>query len=493
MGELAGDPQGNPCRNFMLPLSTNPGMLGRMPAHLSSAPLRLLALCPVLWFAGSGLAAGEEVVPEEIAAKAGTAVLSVQQSFKETNTSFRYDAAFLNAEGWAVVPLGALTYRQAPTFRDADGVTIAMRKVLAIDAELMVGLVELDRRSDAFLKLSEQEPEVGEPFALLWDTIDARGVRSGQIVARRKLIGHKPDAPRFLSLGMFMADPIRSKVLTGSPVINAKGELLGIYYSTEWAGSDCPLRVIATPADPIRKLLEQARAHPEGLPFPLAENNPHDEAYWSYNLSPTMVRNNAVETPPLDEVKAIEQKLALLKGMAPRYPDSTWLKGQTVKVGAELGLCRLGRLLTRVREEGALLDIKELDAELEEALEDLSDIGNFNDFGSRDSDPAFLSLEGMRLRLRGEQDKQMALYQKELARWGDDPAPQLLGMIAAEHQKRGNVAEALKTYKWLIELAPDSLSELYEYQQLLIQNRDFDEEQRISELIDRVEAAYRPR
>jgi tetratricopeptide (TPR) repeat protein len=475
----------------------------QIPSSNSPAPLqiclRLFNPIITLLLLASPLAAERKQVPKEIIKRAGDAIVRVQLVLKETNTFFSYSGIFINDKGLAVIPLKAMTYHTLPIFRDAKGEVIPFKKIRAINPDLMLAIVELSPQSNSCLKFSERKAEMWEPTALIWDKITSRGVRSGPFLAHRQLLSKGPGSLHYLSLGMYFNNRGRpgtwsDRGILGAAVINSNGDLIGTFSITNFTSPGFPLRALALPTGPIRELLETAESNPKGLPFPLKENNPHDAAYWDYTLSPLTVARDSMQKTPQTQERIEEETIKQCKKIAKKYPDSIWAKSHVALALGRRAYRKAGALMAEDAEGGAP-SVAEM-AVITASFQEVADAYKTDEKNMALQNALRFEVAAMSLRHAGETEKLIACHETELKKWGDSPAPGLLGALALSYQEAGKLEAAADTYERLVKIAPDSINRLYDYQKVLFQlNRPGDtaKKLRVSELIDKLEDAYRPR
>ena len=457
----------------------------KLPMHPLYAPLsRLhsLALIQVLL-------AVQPIVhaqPEGDAIKdAHQAVVSAEYPAIGAQKGFRQHGVFLNNKGWAVFSLDMVSYREPPVFRNAKGKVLEFKKVLAVGGDIGLAIVELDYPESPAISLAANPPDTWQEVALVWASDERKGSYKGPILARRPLAQYGPGSADFLLLGMRLSRA-STPITTGSPVINAAGDLVGVFDTAEADYPGYPMRVIAVSSGPIAALLEKAKAAPEGLPFPLKQVYPNDAAYWDYMLAD--VTDPKGQSPGLKESQeqaSQGEEITRMRQLLAKHPESAWAAEQLLQALTK-------DLIMLYSQNGGSIPDDHPAAPLRDAkMEAIFSVSKTNQHKFRNH-YLKIATESLRWELSGNYEKLIDLHLNELEKWGVAPPFRHLMILADAYHNQNKKEAAANYYKKIAEVAPDSLYNLYRYQRLLISLGDFDEEARIGELIERVEKAYRP-
>ena len=441
--------------------------------------LRYKSLSPVLslvfvqvFLAGQLMAQAQPMAENKMNDALG-AVVAADYPSQSARAGFGQHGVLLNTNGWAVFSLDMVSYREPPVFRNSKGELLEFKKVLAVDRNIGIAIVELDYPDSPALSIAARPPEPWHEVALLWVNGEEEGSYLGPVLARRPVAQYGPGSPEFLCLGMRISRA-SAPVTTGSPVINAAGDLVGVLDTIELDGPNYPLRVLAVSSEPIEALLKKAKANPEGLPFPLKSAYPYDAAYWEYTLPLATAPRDS--SPQIDEeAEKQAEKIARLQALVAKHPGSGWAAEQLIHALTEDLVMLADDDPAAPRKTGALLEALKLhEHKLRNPL-------------------VKLAARTVPLSLSGDYKKLIDLRLNELKKWGESPPLRHLMGVADSYLQEGDKEAAKEFYEQIARVAPDSLFNLYQYQSLLVAMGDYDEEERIGDLIDRVEDAYRPR
>lgn len=258
------------------------------------ARISLALILGVLMSPASG--AGEELdwgsigkkAPEELLemakTKEGSLFMVTSKPKKGEKPDGRYYMGFfISRDGLALCPLEPLCWKLPPIFRAAGSVNLKPPTVLTIFEEEGLALVNFDHKPEMALAFSEQSPPRGKWVSFVLPSFVQGGAIAGPILAhRRTSFFSKLKAQRkpIKNFSIAVPRPYGGEILEGTPVIDAKGEVVAVHSFA----LRMPLQTLVI-ARPTAGFSERVKAAVEGgarikVPIPIADQ-PFDPVVYS--------------------------------------------------------------------------------------------------------------------------------------------------------------------------------------------------------------------
>jgi Flp pilus assembly protein TadD len=339
-----------------------------------------------------------------------------------------------------------------------NGVSLKMGVVRATFPEQDLALIQFKHRPKQWLTVDPRPVEPGERVAILDITTD-EPVAVGPVLGRRSiLVPHHKRAffHEALSLGASLRGSPMNQVLAGQPVIDADGQLIGVFRGLIPATGQT--LVLVNPLATIHPRIVAAGEEKESIPVPLpAANNPYDAAQFEASYNQALRSMMSRDLPGAEKQAGI----ALQK-----HPDSRLIRN------LQSDLARMGRNsdLLKARLEALRPGADATPAERVGYLKPLSEVR----YGEGDKEGA---LDAMRESVR-----------LSPANYPDDKA-NLAGLLV----EQGNLIEAEVLLRQAMKAAPERIELIQTLRSVLGRQQKWDEDQALMDRIDELESLYRRR
>jgi hypothetical protein len=338
------------------------------------------------------------------------------------------------------------------------GISLKMGVVRAVLPEQDLALIQFKHQPKQWLTVDPRPVELGERVAIL-DIATDEPVAVGPVLGRRSVLAMHHKRGFFheaLSLGASLRGSPMNLVLAGQPVINADGQLIGVYRGL--IPHKEQTLVLVNQLATIHPRIVAAGEKKESIPVPLpATDNPYDAAQFeaSYNLALRSLMSR--DLPGAEKQSGI----ALQK-----HPESRLIRN------LQADLARMGQNneLLKARLEALRPGADATPAERVGYLKPLSEIR----YGEGDKEGA---LDAMRESLK-----------LSPANYPIDKA-NLAGLLI----EQGNLLEAEVLLRQAMKAAPERIALIQTLQSVLSRQQKWDEDQTLTNRIFELESLYQRR
>jgi hypothetical protein len=229
---------------------------------------------------------------------------------------------FISGDGLALCPLEVLCWKEAPRFRAGSHGEVALKTpvVLAIFEEEGLALVKFAYKPELSLTLSDELAKLGTWVAILAPPMAPESV-TGPILAHRGYTFHSKlrvqrQPKKHYSIAAPSKASFGSSVAQGGPIVDAEGEVVGIYSASVQMPSQT--FAMAHPSVGLPARIEEAvkKGSHAKVPIPM-EDQPFDPVIYNKEYMDGSMAETA-----MDFVKA--RKCA--KDVVAKFPDSRYAK-----------------------------------------------------------------------------------------------------------------------------------------------------------------------
>src|ERR1700677_2114631 len=182
----------------------------------------ILMTCVAIYAAVSTLVFADDSIDLPKLAKATRQAVVYIEVYDADNKPFASGSGFfVSADGKIITNSHVIEGAHSALIKTDDGQVLAVSKVIARNTKLDFALLQVDVKNVPYLKLGDDDTmEVGQRIAIIGSPLGMDGTLSEGIISAKR---PDPDGVPWLQI----TAPI-SHGSSGSPVMNAKGEVIGV-------------------------------------------------------------------------------------------------------------------------------------------------------------------------------------------------------------------------------------------------------------------------